>query len=195
MFWFVFVRYPIATRLNLQAAYLYQFGLCSFWYVHSLDVIRVSCSISACFFKYGTANHHNRETMEPQKICDCLSTSVLLLTYLQVYLCGHQVVLSYFFIVFFFWMPLEQSAVWMHCIYLWDTVLLQNVCLCSETKMRSEMLWEPRLDVHNISHMPLIRSVPWCFSLHDSPLVFPKGECWDLCLFMSVWCIRSIFIL
>lgn len=59
MFWFVFVRYPIATRLNLQAAYLYQFGLCSFWYVHSLDVIRVSCSISACFFKYGTANHHN----------------------------------------------------------------------------------------------------------------------------------------
>lgn len=100
-----------------------------------------------------------------------------------------------YFIVFFFWMPLEQSAVWMHCIYLWDTVLLQNVCLCSETKMRSEMLWEPRLDVHNISHMPLIRSVPWCFSLHDSPLVFPKGECWDLCLFMSVWCIRSIFIL
>ncbi|KAK6299777.1 hypothetical protein J4Q44_G00298100 [Coregonus suidteri] len=34
----------------------------------------------------------------------------------------------------------EQSAVWMHCIYLWDAVLLQNVCLCFETKMRSEML-------------------------------------------------------
>lgn len=120
MFWFVFVRYPIATRLNLQAACLYQFGLCSFWYVHSLDVIRVSCSISACFFKYGTANHHNRKTMEPQKISDCLSTSVLLLTYVQVYLCGHQVVLSFLFLMCSSFECLLNSLLFgcILCIYL-----------------------------------------------------------------------------